>query len=167
MLADLCGKELSRDLVALYDQLLKDLGYDKLCQALENIIATRGDRDPFPSPATIRGRLQPTADDDGLAIDAATRIAGAISKFGYCNPADAQEFIGELGWAVVEREGGWAKICERVTTNQIPSLKAQWRDLAKSLMGRARLGLPTQAPSLPGPTSQKIQGLLPGIGKEI
>jgi hypothetical protein len=172
VLADLCSKDLSPDLIRLYDHLLaKDYSYDQLCVAIEQIILDRKDRDPFPSPRTVLDKLRPPVDDDALAIEAASRVIGAISKFGYCNPSEACEYIGELGWAIVDREGGWVALCEKVESRQLPALRAQWRDLAKSILLRARdadntpPGLPAGTPKPSLPTG--VQRIGAGIARSL
>jgi hypothetical protein len=169
VLAELCGKDLSMDTVALYDRLLfPAYQYDDLATALEKIIANRGDRDAFPSVKTISDQINPTVDDEALAAEAATRLVGSIARFGYVDPRGAREYMGEVAWAIVEREGGWTSLCERVTTNQLPSLKAQWRELAKALMTKARAGKLDQAPALPTRHDGRAAAageLTSGIGK--
>lgn len=140
------------DTVALYDKLLAaEYPYDALAGALEKIIANRGDRDAFPSVKTIKDQINPEPDDESLANEAATRLAGSIARFGYTDPKGARAYMGEVAWAIVEREGGWQTVCENVRPNQLPSLKAQWRDLAKALMAKSRAGKLNQAPALPKP----------------
>lgn len=165
VLADLCGKDLSPDVLRMYDKLLEPLGYPALCVAVEQIILDRNDRDPFPSPRTIKEKLHPKVDDDALAIEAASRVIGAISKFGYCNPSEARAYVGELGWAIVDREGGWVALCEKVESRQLPSLRAQWRDLAKSILKRARNDSDDRPPSLPA--ANPLSRLTNGVAKAL
>jgi hypothetical protein len=155
VLAEMCGKTLSEDLVAMYESALNSLGYHELSQALQEIILERGDRDPFPSIKTIRERIIPAADAESDAIEASNRIVQALSKFGGVNADlncnEAKLFIGELGWLIVERQGGWPSMCERILASQIPTLKAQWRELGKALYERARRGTLNTPPALPKP----------------
>lgn len=156
------------DVVALYDRLLAPFyGYDDLVAALEKIIGNRGDRDAFPSVKTIKEQLDPSVDDEALAAEAATRLAGSIGRYGYTNPAEARAYMGEVAWAIVEREGGWQGLCERTKENQIPTLKAQWRQLAVALMAKSRAGKLNDAPALPRPDNASVKGLTSGIGKQL
>lgn len=161
-LAEVFGLELSETRLALYAEALADLPEVEVRRAIVLML-----RDPtlkrFPTPAEIRERITPTGNPDHDAIEAANRIVEALSKFGGCN-ADleapkARAFIGELGWKVVEREGGWSRLVEDVTTPQLPTIKAQWRELAKAIQGRARMGTLDTAPGIPGPAQEMVQGL--------
>lgn len=153
LIAEVTGKVPSNELIAFYEKSLADLGYPALCTALEKLMIERNDRDPFPSVKTIRELIRPAANPEHDAIEAANRIVEAMERFGWPNPRDARAFIGELGWLVVEREGGWESVCEKGVYSKLPMLKAQWRELAKSLHGRAQRGddSPPQLPASSGP----------------
>jgi len=72
----------------------------------------------FPSTAKFRQFvIPPDPSPEELAIEATDRIITCLSTCGYTNTAKAREQIGELGWAFVQRMGGWSN---------------QWR---KSIMG--------------------------------
>ena len=165
-LAELCGRQLNTDLLAIYDQALAPLGYDRLVSALNWIIENRSERDPFPAIRTIRERIEPMPDRDSEAVEASNRIVQALGKFGGVNadlnaPA-AKAFIGELGWYVVQREGGWATLCERVRDPELPHYKAQWRELAKSAYTRGAQGRVDEPPRLPtGPSGlTRLSGII-------
>lgn len=70
--------------------------------------------------------------DDDFASEEAMRIIGAISKFGYNNVDRAKAYLGERSWEVIKEIGGWEVFCETVTTDNIPSYRAQLRDSIKS-----------------------------------
>lgn len=112
----------------LSDLLLEDVleAYKKYRQYPKN---TR-----FPLPSQIRNILNQNINDEDKARDATGRIITAISKYGYSNPIEAKEYIGNLGWKVVERQGGWSTLCERVQNDQIPIYQAQWIKYATSLI---------------------------------
>lgn len=155
LLAEMCSKTLSADLIAVYDQNLAGLGYAKLCAALDELMLSRRDRDGFPAIRTIRETAQPAVSPEHEAIEASNRIVEAISKIGYARETEAEEFIGPLGWMIVQREGGWVSLCERVQMDELPTLKAQWRELAKALQGRALAGRLYDPPALPLPQSMQ------------
>lgn len=172
--AEVCGRTISKQVIALYDEELRGYGYPQVVAALRKISRERGDRDPFPSIKTIREVLEPKADVDAEAILAANLIIEAIQKVGYTNPTKAKEFMGELAWQVVEHEGGWTDLCQGLLTREVGMRKAQWRDLAKSLQLRALKGLSGSRPALPKPERlalterdadpSHISGLLPKRG---
>lgn len=174
-LAEACGRTISPTLLAIYDESLRDLGYGPVCSAIKQLLTERREGDLIPAIRTIREKIkpEPTAKDD--ALDASHRVWEAIGKFGYSRQAEAREFIGELGWLVVEREGGWPAICEHSDVRHQTALKSQWRELAISLSARAKAGTLTLPPSLPrGPRvdataigSGALKSLVSGIGRDI
>lgn len=153
VLAEMCGKALSKEILVMYDETLRSLGYPQLCKAVEEIILNRGDRDAFPSIKTIREKVRPPQNQEVDAIDAANRISEAMAKYGYGRRDEAKEFIGELGWLIVERQGGWENLCENTLASQMPILKAQWRELGKALWQKAKDGTLHEAPALPESTN--------------
>ncbi|WP_289460478.1 hypothetical protein, partial [Klebsiella pneumoniae] len=69
------------------------------------------------------------------AQEVSGRIREAISKFGYANQQDAREYIGSLGWKVVERFGGWIYLCENHGLDLNPlTFFAQARDSVISII---------------------------------
>ncbi len=126
------GKTLSAPLLEMYVDDLSDLPTDQVALAYR---AYR--RNPkntqFPLPAQIRGVVAPELDPDSIAREVAARITAAIPKYGYANSIDARAYIGEIGWSIVERQGGWPYICERHGVSIDPTaFQAQTRELAKS-----------------------------------
>lgn len=99
----------------------------------------------FPLPAQIRELVNP---EQFVAIETqareiASRIVGGIAKYGWCNGKEAERSIGPEGWALVQRHGGWSRLCEDVGTgygklNPL-TLTAQLRD---QLEGTLRYGMP-------------------------
>lgn len=91
-------------------------------------------------------------DEDEAAI-AAERVIGAVARYGSAFMSTGwerqREFIGEIGWAVVEGNGGWRQFCDQLTNDQIPTVKAQIRRECQALIARRRAGRP-DAPCLPG-----------------
>lgn len=119
----------------------------------------------IPRPNQIIQLLEPEISPRALADEAAGRIYQAITLCGYDNSNGAKEFIGELGWRVVEREGGWVSICRTCSEQNKGTTKAQWRDMALSIIERSKYGLADIPPALPSPglkkLSESMQGLIP------
>ncbi len=174
------GFILSKEIIAIYDQELSSLGYDRASFAIEAIIKNRRSRDPFPSIADIRDVIEPKIDPRLQAADVASRIMSAVPKFGSGRyqsgdglkelHAKVKEHIGELGWEVVKVMGGWFRVCEQLEDTDTGTFRAQVRELAESTYRRAEAGLLNQLPALPAPRGKDsepkqlgsvLQALLP------
>jgi len=159
MLAEYYDKILSKSQLTMYSAHLQDLTTEELQAACSTYT-----RDPnnkfFPLPAMLRQLIRPVLiGDDENAREAAGRILASVSKFGHTNTERAREYVGDLGWAVVARQGGWLNVCTMLTEDNVGMLQAQWRELAISLQRRARAGLLDTPPGLPEPAGVKQQGL--------
>ena len=89
----------------------------------------------FPKPAELIAILKPMETEEDLARDAAARVMGSVSRFGYTNPEEARQYIGELGWeAVLRMFGSWQNLCQNLMPKEVPSIQAQLRDLCKSIL---------------------------------
>lgn len=87
----------------------------------------------FPTPAEIYGMIKPELSVDDEANLIATKIRQAISRCGYADPEGARKFIGEVGWNIVRRFGGWTYICENHGDLLNPlTFHAQCRDITKA-----------------------------------
>jgi len=109
----------------------------------------------FPTIAKMNELLgKKEISNEAKAKDSSDRIIGAIEKYGYNNWPRAKDYIGDIGWQVVENNGGWENMCE-VTYDQIPIVKAQLRDSCKALLEKAKFGDIHKPPSLPESNNQK------------
>lgn len=161
-LAQMYGREIPRAALTLMLNAVDDLDADAILVAFETWAKT-SKQNRHPLPADLREIVSPVVDDDTLARDAASRIVQAISKFGWCNSQAAKEFIGELGWHVVGRNGGWSYICENFGLGLDPGVfQAQARELAKSQSMLAKAGKLDTPPALPEPASSVVS-ILPGL----
>jgi hypothetical protein len=130
---------LKPEIIDLYDQHLGPLGYDRVCKALDRIVVERNSRDPFPSIKEIRMIIDPELDPDQEAMVIASRIVGTVSRIGPYQTDLAKQIIGEVGWRIVQSEGGWENVCQTLTYENQGTLKAQWRNLAKTFLSRAEI----------------------------
>lgn len=144
------GQQLQNEALALYVEDLSDLSFDSVSAALAEF---RRDQRIIrvPLPAIIRAKINPEPIDQDDDREAAGRILAAISRCGWCNQEQARNYIGELGWAVVQMQGGWEAVCGMVDEGNLPSFQAQWRDLAGSIRRRSAAGLQNFPPPLPKP----------------
>lgn len=134
------GQRLPDDALALYVEDLADLPYEAVANALTELR-----RDPritrCPLPAVVRDRIHPAGNPAAEAIVAANEIAGAIARIGpYRTPT-----LSSLAMDVIRLEGGWEQICEITTNDNLPTLKAQWRELARSLIETGRSARPSHS----------------------
>lgn len=159
--------ELDESTIEMYDKMLSSYGYDNLTKALEDIFKERKSTDPFPSVRAIIEKLEPTVEPKALAAEAASRIIGAVRKFGYSNPNEAKQYIGELGWAVVERQGSWYSLCTTMRPEQEPTLRAQFERLALGLQQRIKAGQNIdEGPKLNYSSNSKIASLATEVAEQ-
>lgn len=128
-------------------------------------------RQKIPMPSEVRQEINPHLTDQNAATTAAALIVTAVGKFGYMRGAEAKEYIGELGWSVVELQGGWSYICENLGVElHVGTFQAQVRNVAVAQIERAKAGQLNTPPSLPEPQQKnlaQVQKLVSGIVKEI
>jgi hypothetical protein len=126
------GQAISNEVLLMYADDLSDLPEHEVVAAYQayrrNPKNTR-----MPLPAQIRSLVEPEMDADALAKEIAARISGAIVKFGYPNGQEAKEYIGEVGWQAVQRQGGWSYICQNHGVSINPgTFQAQVREQVKT-----------------------------------
>jgi hypothetical protein len=146
VVAGLCNFKLSDEILEIYAENLEPHGFISVSNALKSMVPSLRPGKPFPSIEEILAKLgKKTAEDQDLAREAAARIVNAISRYGWNNPTKAKEYIGSIGWDVVNMQGGWENVCDVATNENLTFLQAQWRDLAKS---RLSLGKTDYLPNL-------------------
>lgn len=125
------GREIAKETLSMMLDDLDDLDFSRVIAALAQYRRDAKNR-MFPLPAQIRAMINPEVDADAAAKEIAARIAGAIVKFGYNNSSEAKFYIGDIGWSVVQRFGGWTYLCQNHGSNIDPTaFMAQARELAK------------------------------------
>lgn len=123
-------------------------------------MVSRPANEPFSKTVTkIIDIASPSTDDDSEAREIAARVWESTSRFGYPNPHEASEYIGEIGWEVVQNYGGWQSLCESLKERERTSFTAQVRDLIKSKMTRKRAGLENTVPALPESHLKQLENL--------
>jgi len=160
-LAKVCNFALDKTIVAIYEKALAPFDLSKVSRSIEHIIVNRKTRDPFPSVKEIIEIMSPQLNDDNEAVEAGSRIVQAVSRFGYSNPGDAHNFIGDLGWRIVERFGGWGSICQSMTPDNTSFMLSQFVKLGKAQIQRAKIGLDGVAPVIPISNQKRESDLLP------
>lgn len=132
-------KELSIELAMMAVSDLEDLDFQSCMNALKKFRNAPTSRS-WPKIGEIRSLANPTLSRDAEAMQISSRISEAVSKFGWPNADRARQHIGEKGWVVVSRYGGWGYICENLGVNiSQSSFIAQCRDIAKSYLEHEHL----------------------------
>jgi hypothetical protein len=117
-----------------YTEDLCDFDFDSVIIAIRSIRRTCKF---FPSLSEIIDHVQTGGVPvDELAVQTANEIIECISKFGPYQIEEVKAYLGDR-WGVVERSGGWTNLCN-ITYDEIPSTKAQLRELAKSYLNRSK-----------------------------
>lgn len=134
-------KVLDSDVLKLQIEDLADLDFKSCVQALHEY--RRNPKNVFwPKASKIREIVEPELSPEAEANEVASRIRGAISIFGWPNPGAARLYIGELGWTIVNRCGGWNYVCENHGVDLNPlTFHAQARDQAKAIRESVNLGI--------------------------
>lgn len=164
LLAQTCEFRLTPQLLSFYDRALQRFGYDKAVRAVEEAIMERRGNDKMPSIGDLAHRCAPVVTEQDNAVEAAGRILSAISKFGYARSADAHDWIGEVGWRVVEVNGGWTTLCQTVREKDVPTWKAQLREQCASAIRRHKAGVLELPPCFDElPHIKQIASLVGGV----
>lgn len=132
------------EVLSLYAEDVADLPFQRVMLAMvayrKNPKNTR-----CPLPGAIRALALPEEDSESQAQALASKIIEAVARFGWVHKEDAQEYLGETAWDLVQRFGGWSHLCANlgVTINQT-TFFAQVRDVARTTLklGAADLSLP-------------------------
>lgn len=135
--AKLYDKVLDQDMLNLLTLDVDDLNAQDVINAL-NIYRKDKKNKFWPKASDVRELVIPSFSDESIGRDTSARIIAAIPHCGYDNGLLAKDYIGEFGWNIVNRLGGWVFLCQNVGLSISNSaLAAQIRDLAtdQSLYG--------------------------------
>lgn len=138
-LAKECNKELNRTHFRVYGLAIQAVGFEWGIKAVEKYILSRRDRDAMPTPRELLSmalQLKDDNEDPSNPEEIASRIVGAVRKFGRVNPEDARKYIGEVGWQIVKSEGGWSVLCESLNDYNLTQNRNHWSKLAMALIER-------------------------------
>lgn len=122
---------INSDTIELYMKILEKYSFKQIMFAITTYAQNPKSRFMFLAADLIE-IIDPQPTDDSLSREIAAKISSAVTKFGWCNSEEAKNYIGEIGWRVIEKRGGWAHICQNLRTDEIASFDAQNRELAKS-----------------------------------
>lgn len=134
---DLTKEQISTYISVLENHFKKD--FNVFVGALENYSKDSKNKF-FPAPANLTQYINPETSPDAQANEIASKIRQAISDIGYVSPTRAKLFIGEIGWQVVQRSGGWQYLCENHGASLSPlTFYAQSRDTAKAIIENEKI----------------------------
>lgn len=159
-------KALNATQVSMYADHLMALTPDELREAIR-IYQLNPENKFFPLPATLIALMKPAESSElDIAREVAAKIIQAVSKFGSYRSKDARESIGEHGWKVVERQGGWVNICQDLNESTKGMMQAQMRDLALAIGRMSKNGTLDQPIGLPQKqTAEAVKALIGGTFK--
>lgn len=126
------GNELDDDVVLMMANDLSKFELNQIKAAFDEYRNNAKNIRP-PLPAQLKEIMTPKISSDDIATQIASKIIGCISIYGYTNPQDARNEIGEEGWQVVDRLGGWTEIC-KIERDEIPARFAHLKSIATSIM---------------------------------
>lgn len=163
--AQMYNKEITKAALTIMLNAISDLPAAAVAKALQDW-AGKNTLNRHPSPAELRNMVCPVPEAKALAIEAATRVTQAVSKFGWCDGTGARAFIGELGWRAVQRIGGWQYLCENLGAElQLTTVQAQIREQCLATLQLGEAGVLDEPPALPGKGDKLPQ--LTSVVKEL
>lgn len=138
-LGEYYDKKLTPEQLEMYSQDLAHLSPDELRFAILKY-RSDGRNERFPLPAKLLEIVKPIETELDLGQEVASKVIGAVSKFGSYRGAEARTWMGEIGWECVARMGGWPTICAELTDENKGTFFAQIRGLAQTLNRQAKAG---------------------------
>jgi hypothetical protein len=91
----------------------------------------------FPSLADIINLIEPNSNIDYETEQITNAIFTAINEFGYNNATKASEYIGPVGWRVIQGFGKWESFALSVDYNNMESKRAQIRNSIRAILSNA------------------------------
>ena len=128
--SEIFGKSFSEPALRLLVESLSDLHFGDVKHVLMNWVKTEKH---FPMPSDIREKLKTSVTSADLGRDIASRILLSVTLDGWTNPDRARARMGEIAWAVVQREGGWDTVCRTMSEECKTTAYAQLRDLSETI----------------------------------
>lgn len=151
-IAGLTQSTLTPETVKLFVRCLEPYGLDRATQAVYKLALKAKPGRGMISAQDILEIICPEQaieiDDDNLGAVVAGRIVGAVRTFGGNNAKEAEKFIGELGWRVIQDNGGWENLCRSLRDDDIMTFESQFRKKIATVAKMSRAGK-LEPPRLP------------------
>lgn len=147
------GKEVDEFGMSIYVEDLGRFEGEEFARILTRLRQAFRER-TLPSVKELEDAALQRASGKNDVDEAVARICTAIRTCGTPNMSRAMEFIGELGWSIVQRYGGWAAVCAVESEKDLAVMRAQMKQTGESVRERASLGVLNEAPRLPAPAHQ-------------
>ncbi len=183
LMAGSANMELKPQDFEIYDRMLSKYGYEAVCQVLNDMMLERRPGDRFPSVKDILVKLNPELPEALEATDMANRMiafmraAGPDGKWYKLKKfisveENVKENLGELGWAVFIRRGGYTALREEwavLLAAQVGFFRTQLRDTINAVIRKAKGGVLNQATPLPAPIRGESKQLesLGGVAQKL
>lgn len=152
---------------AMYAEDLSELTPEQLVKACKEYRRNPANKF-FPLPSALIAIVKPVESDLDIGQDVASKVIGAVSKFGSYRSAEAREFIGDIGWECVKRFGGWVTLCSELSEENKSMIFAQIRGLAQTVNKKAINGTLNQPQNFPTPIGgDVVQKLIGDFTKKV
>lgn len=148
MLAAYFQSNISDGVLSLYTDDVAHLPFQEVLAAMAEVRKEKGRRF-MPLPADVLDKFSSDVSPLTLANEVAGLICSGIEKFSPDDTIRAHAYIGELGWMVVKKLGGWQSLCTTLTNDDMRSFFAQVRELTKSQIELAKAGRLHTPPDIP------------------
>lgn len=175
ILAEQCSEKASDQRLAWMAQKLVVHGLQPCATAIEALMSSAR---RFPTVSEIEREMgvgAASVDSEAIGREIADKIYTAMRKLGAWKDRRhrVDEFLGPVGVEVVRQLGGWEYLCATTHEDDIPILKAQWRESAigiaerikrgdlNAVPGAALIGIP-QKPGLNAVDSSSLLKLISG-----
>lgn len=157
--------QLTEDMLAIFDLAVQPFGYERAAAALQ-FLMLQTKRWEMPTPAALVAEIEKKPTRIAQANEVAARVIESVTRFGYSNPKEAETYVGQVGWMVVRRFGGWSHLCEIMGLKlDVGQARAQMRDLALSIMELGELDQLEKPPELPGPKGESLSSAIKLLAK--
>lgn len=146
----------------------QEIDFEELKRACRLAINTL---EEFPSVKKLKDLCRGNIlTDEQVGQDIANKIGECIGVFGGYSPGAARQTIGELGWIVVMRHGGWWDLCNIESDTALEFLKKEMKKTATNVYQNYRvfgkektIGIPDKIDYESNPLLQQALRIVKGV----